>query len=81
MQPSSAARAWQALRKLDVEVALRASVAAVVPLALLLAAGRPEWAPYAAFGGMAAIFGRREPYRLRLRTVTGPIWSGLKRLG
>ena len=52
------------LRELDVEVALRAAVAAVVPLAVLLAVGRPEWAPYAAFGGMAAIFGRREPYRL-----------------
>ena len=26
--------------------------------------------PYAAFGGMTAIYGRSEPYRIRLRTVT-----------
>ncbi|MRG61110.1 FUSC family protein [Agromyces sp. CFH 90414] len=58
------------VRSLDVEVALRAALAAVVPLAILLSIGRPEWTPYAAFGGMTAIFGRGEAYRGRLRTVT-----------
>ncbi|WP_395245884.1 FUSC family protein [Agromyces sp. MMS24-K17] len=58
------------LRAADIEVAARAALAAAVPLAILLAVGRVEWAPYAAFGGMTAIFGRGEAYRGRLRTVT-----------
>ncbi|MFF2370986.1 FUSC family protein [Agromyces sp. NPDC058110] len=58
------------LRTLDVEVALRAAVAAAVPLGLLVALGLTEYAAYAAFGAMTAIFGRSEPYRTRLRTVT-----------
>ncbi|GAA2046445.1 FUSC family protein [Agromyces tropicus] len=58
------------LGALDIEVAVRAAIAATVPLGILVAAGRPEWAAYAAFGAMTALFGRNEPYRLRLRTVT-----------
>ncbi|UOE42551.1 FUSC family protein [Agromyces larvae] len=61
---------WRDIRALDIEVAARAAVAAAVPLAILLAAGRVEWAPYAAFGGMTAIFGRGEAYRGRVRTLT-----------
>lgn len=61
---------WRSARELDLEVAFRAAVAAAVPLAILVAVGRIDWAAYAAFGGMTAIFGRSEPYRTRLRTVT-----------
>lgn len=63
-------RWWRSARALDLEVALRAAVAAAVPLAILVAVGRIDWASYAAFGGMVAIFGRSEPYGIRLRTVT-----------
>ncbi|GAA1510394.1 putative membrane protein [Agromyces terreus] len=58
------------LRTLDVEVALRATVASAVPLAVLVAIGRTDYAAYATFGAMTAIFGRSEPYRIRLRTVS-----------
>ncbi|QAY73225.1 FUSC family protein [Agromyces protaetiae] len=61
---------WRDVHSLDVEVAFRAAIAAAVPLVLLLATGRIEWAPYAAFGGMTAIFGRSEAYRTRIRTVS-----------
>ena len=61
---------WREFRTLDVEVALRAAIAAVVPLTVLVATGRTEWAAYAAFGAMTAIFGRSEPYGTRIRTVT-----------
>ncbi|WP_350349214.1 FUSC family protein [Agromyces sp. G08B096] len=61
---------WRDVRALDLEVAARAAVAAVVPLAILVATGQVELAPYAAFGGMTAIFGRGEAYRGRLRTAT-----------
>ena len=64
--PAAGSRGW---RSLEVEVAFRAAVAAVVPLAILVLVGRPDLAPYAAFGGMAAIFGRGERYRVRARTV------------
>jgi hypothetical protein len=60
----------RSLRALDLEVAFRAALAAGLPLLLLVLVGRSEWAPYAAFGGMAAIYGRSEPYRVRVRTVT-----------
>ncbi|WP_082462051.1 FUSC family protein [Agromyces sp. Leaf222] len=61
---------WREFRTLDVEVALRAALAAAVPLTILVAIGRTEWAAYAAFGAMTAIFGRSEPYGTRMRTVT-----------
>lgn len=61
---------WRQLRTLDVEVALRAAIAAAVPLAVLVALERTDLAAYAAFGAMTAIFGRSEPYRTRVRTVT-----------
>jgi uncharacterized membrane protein YccC len=58
------------LRALDLEVASRATCAMVVPLLVLVLIGRIDWAVYATFGGMTALFGRSEPYRLRARSVT-----------
>lgn len=61
---------WRDVRGFDLEVATRAAIAAVVPLAILVALGHVELAPYAAFGGMTAIFGRGEAYRGRIRTAS-----------
>jgi uncharacterized membrane protein YccC len=64
-------RQWaRSLRALDLEVATRATCAMVVPLLVLVLIGRIDWAVYASFGGMTALFGRSEPYRLRARSVT-----------
>ncbi|WP_158251222.1 hypothetical protein [Cryobacterium sp. Y11] len=41
-----------------------------LPLTVLVLTGQLGWAAYAAFGAMTALFGRNEPYRVRLRTVT-----------
>jgi hypothetical protein len=60
----------RSLRALDVEVATRAALAAVIPLVVLIAIGHIEWAPYASFGAMTSLYGRSEPYRVRVRTVT-----------
>ena len=58
------------LRALDVEVAFRAAVAAMLPLVVLLAMGRIEWGAYAAFGAFTALYGRGEPYRQRVVSLT-----------
>ncbi|TFD87923.1 FUSC family protein [Cryobacterium serini] len=58
------------LRAVQFEVAARAAVAIALPLTVLVLTGQLDWAAYAAFGGMTALFGRNEPYRVRLRTVT-----------
>ena len=64
-------RQWaRSLRALDLEVAGRATLAMVIPLTVLVLAGRVDWAVYATFGGMTALFGRSEPYRLRARSVS-----------
>ena len=64
-------RQWaRSLRSFQFEVATRAAVAIALPLAVLVLTGQLDWAAYAAFGGMTALFGRNEPYRVRLRTVT-----------
>ena len=64
-------RQWaRSLRALDLEVAGRATLATVIPLTVLVLAGRVDWAVYATFGGMTALFGRSEPYRLRARSVS-----------
>nr|WP_241429084.1 FUSC family protein [Agrococcus sp. ARC_14] len=47
-------------------VAIRASVSTLVPLAVLLLIGRPEWAPWAAFGAFAALYGRNRVHLSRL---------------
>lgn len=57
------------LKPTDLEVALRAALAAVIPLTVLLALDRMDWAAYASFGAMTALYGRREPYRMRARSV------------
>ena len=64
-------RQWaRSLRALDLEVASRATLAMVVPLTVLVVVGRVDLAVYATFGGMTALFGRSEPYRLRARSVS-----------
>ena len=60
----------KSLRALDLEVASRASIAVVVPLVVLVLVGRIDWAAYASFGAMTALYGRSEPYRLRARTIS-----------
>ncbi|WP_022894173.1 FUSC family protein [Agromyces subbeticus] len=69
-RPEGLVARLRSLRALDVEVALRAALAAAIPLSVLVMFGRVDLAAYAAFGGMTAIFGRSEPYRIRLRTVS-----------
>ena len=64
-------RQWaRSLRALDLEVAGRATLAILLPLIVLQLIGRSEWMVYATFGGMTALFGRGEPYRLRARSVS-----------
>jgi len=58
------------LRSPNVEVGLRAGLAVAVPLVALLLAGRLELAAYATFGAFTALYGRNEPYRLRVRSTT-----------
>lgn len=48
--------------------ALRVTVCAVAPLALMMGLDRPEWAPYAVFGSLAAVYGRHQNYRARLES-------------
>lgn len=55
---------------LSVEVGLRAGLAVAVPLLLLFAVGRLDLTAYATFGAFTALYGRNEPYRLRVRSVT-----------
>ena len=55
---------------MSVEVGFRAAAAVAVPLVVLLAVGRLDLAAYATFGAFTALYGRNEPYRLRLRSVT-----------
>lgn len=54
----------------NVEVGLRAAVAVAVPLFLLFAVGRLDLTAYATFGAFTALYGRNEPYRVRVRTLT-----------
>lgn len=63
-------RPRQQLASLSVEVGFRAAAAVAVPLLVLLAVGRLDLAAYATFGAFTALYGRNEPYRLRLRSVS-----------
>ncbi|MFF1572757.1 FUSC family protein [Leifsonia sp. NPDC058292] len=54
----------------NVEVGMRAGLAVAVPLLLLLLVGRLDLAAYATFGAFTALYGRNEPYRLRVRSLT-----------
>jgi len=69
-RPESLKQWARSLRSLDLEIASRATLAMVIPLIVLVVAGRIDWAVYATFGGMTALFGRGEPYRLRARSVS-----------
>ncbi|WP_345437419.1 FUSC family protein [Microbacterium gilvum] len=51
-------------------VAVRAALSVLVPLLVLFASGRLEWAMYASFGALASIFGRTVPLPQRLRAQT-----------
>jgi Predicted membrane protein len=65
-----AARWLAVTRGLEFEVATRAAIAVAVPLLVLYLVGRVDLVAYASFGAMTALYGRSEPYRARLRTVT-----------
>jgi hypothetical protein len=66
----SAAPAKSALATMSLEVGVRAAVAVAVPLLILLMVGRLDLSAYATFGAFTALYGRNEPYRLRIRSVT-----------
>ena len=51
--------------------AIRVGLSATLPLAACLAAGHPEWSPYAGFGAMSSIFGRHLDYGPRARAQAG----------
>ncbi|WP_223691744.1 FUSC family protein [Leifsonia poae] len=54
----------------SIEVGARAALAVAVPLLILLAVDRLDLAAYATFGAFTALYGRNEPYRLRIRSVS-----------
>lgn len=60
---------WK-LRSLDFEVAARAALAMAIPLFVLGLVGRFDLTAYATFAAMAALYGRNQRYRMRLRTVS-----------
>lgn len=55
---------------MSVEVGFRAAAAVALPLIILLAVGRLDLAAYATFGAFTALYGRNEPYRIRVRSVS-----------
>ncbi len=59
-----------ALRSLSIEVGVRAGTAVAVPLLVLWAFGRLDLTAYATFGAFTALYGRNEPYRTRIRSVS-----------
>jgi hypothetical protein len=46
-------------------VALRAGISVLVPLLTVVALGRPEWSPYAAFGAFTSLYGRNHVHLSR----------------
>lgn len=58
------------LASTSIEVGFRAAAAVALPLLVLWWAGRLDLAAYATFGAFTALYGRNEPYRLRVRSVT-----------
>ena len=54
-------------------VAVRAGIAVLVPLLVLVVVGRVEWTPYAAFGAFAALYGRNHGRadRVGMQAVAG----------
>lgn len=55
---------------LSIEVGARAAIAVAVPLLILWASGRLDLTAYASFGAFTALYGRNEPYRIRIRSVS-----------
>lgn len=53
--------------------ALRVGICVAIPLSLTVGLGHPEWAPYAVFGALGSLFGRRVDYptRLRVQAIMG----------
>ncbi|WKN49830.1 FUSC family protein [Nocardioides sp. Arc9.136] len=64
-------------------VAARAGVSVLVPLLVLLAAGRLEWSIYATFGAFTALYGRERvgPLRVRLQTEVGVLLTAVVAVG
>jgi uncharacterized membrane protein YccC len=58
------------LASLSFEVGIRAATAVAIPLLLLWWVDRLDLAAYATFGAFTALYGRNEPYRLRVRSVS-----------
>jgi hypothetical protein len=56
------------IRRHDIEAAVRVAVAVGVPLLLLDALGRLDLAVYAAFGGLAMLYGHSEPPKQRVES-------------
>lgn len=63
-------RGFDELGRRDFAAAARAAVALCVPLVVLTAVGRTDLSVYAAFGAFTALYGRNEPYRARLVTLS-----------
>lgn len=53
--------------RIDHTPAFRIAVGLAIPLTVLLATGRVEWAMYAGFGAFTGIYSRYEPTRVRFR--------------
>jgi uncharacterized membrane protein len=67
---SGAGKAKSSDRTFDVEAAARAAIALAVPLLVLLAVDRIDLAVYASLGAFTGLYGRSEPYRVRLLSGT-----------
>lgn len=68
----SRGRVWTGIIRIgphqgDHRVAARAALSVGIPLAVLLALGRLDLSVYAAFGAFAALYGRHDPPRTRVR--------------
>lgn len=57
------------LGRVDIEAAVRASICALLPLALLVATGRSDLIIYTAFPAFTSLYGRGERYRDRAITL------------
>lgn len=55
--------------RMDWESAIRAALATAIPLLALYGLGRLDLGIYASFGAFTALYGRREPYRMRAGTL------------
>ena len=56
--------------RLDWKAAVRAAIATGVPLVVLSLLGRLDLAVYSSFAAFTALYGRKEPYRIRVWTLT-----------